>query len=61
MPVVRAGEIDINYRIAGDGRETVMLVNGLGDGLDAWAPQVDDFVDAGMSELLCQICTSLPA
>src|SRR3981081_3027563 len=48
MPVVRAGEIDINYRIAGDGTETVMLVNGLGDDLDAWAPQVDDFVDAGL-------------
>jgi pimeloyl-ACP methyl ester carboxylesterase len=48
MPVVRAGEIDINYRIAGHGTETVVLVNGLGDDLDAWAPQVDDFVDAGL-------------
>ena len=45
---VRAGAVHLHYRISGDGRETLVLVNGVGDDLEAWANQVDDFVAAGL-------------
>jgi 3-oxoadipate enol-lactonase len=45
---VRAGPADIHYQIAGDGPQTLVLINGVGDDLEAWANQVDDFVRAGL-------------
>jgi 3-oxoadipate enol-lactonase len=45
---VRAGSAEIHYRIAGDGAQTLVLVNGVGDDLDGWANQLDDFVAAGL-------------
>jgi len=40
--------VDIHYRITGDGGPTLVLINGVGDDLDGWANQVDDFVAAGL-------------
>jgi pimeloyl-ACP methyl ester carboxylesterase len=48
MPVVPGNDIEINYKIDGEGDETVLLVNGVGDDLAAWADQVTDFVAAGL-------------
>jgi len=48
MPVVHANGLDIHYRITGTGAETVLLINGVGDDLEAWAMQVDPFVAAGL-------------
>ena len=47
MPVVNANGIDINYRLEGDGPETIVLVNGLADDLETWAYQTEDFLAAG--------------
>jgi 3-oxoadipate enol-lactonase len=48
MPLVHANGLDIHYRTTGDGTETVLLVNGVGDDLDGWAKQVDPLVAAGL-------------
>ena len=48
MPVVHAHDMDIHYRLNGDGEETVMLVNGVGDDLEGWAMQIDPLVAAGL-------------
>jgi pimeloyl-ACP methyl ester carboxylesterase len=48
MPVVNANGIDIHYRISGQGTETLLLVNGVGDDLEGWAMQVLPFVAAGL-------------
>ena len=45
---VHGNGIDIHYRITGDGEHALVLVNGVGDDLDGWANQVDDFVRAGL-------------
>jgi pimeloyl-ACP methyl ester carboxylesterase len=45
---VHGNGIDIHYRIAGAGPQTLVLINGVGDDLDGWANQVDDFVRAGL-------------
>ena len=45
---VQAGSAEIHYRITGDGPQTLVLVNGVGDDLDGWANQLDDFVAAGL-------------
>ena len=45
---VRADGAEIHYRITGDGPGTLVLVNGVGDDLDGWANQVDDFVAANL-------------
>lgn len=45
---VPADGADIYYRITGDGPETLVLVNGVGDDLDGWVNQIDDFVRAGL-------------
>ena len=42
MPVARANDININYKIHGDG-EPLLLINGLADDLSSWAYQLDDF------------------
>ena len=41
MPTVLANGLDIHYRITGDGPETVLLINGVGDDLEGWAMQVE--------------------
>jgi len=46
--VVHGNGIDIHYRISGDGEQDLVLINGVGDDLDGWANQVDDFVSAGL-------------
>ena len=48
MPVIRANGIDMHYRIAGAGPETVVLVNGVGDDLEGWAMQLDPLLAAGL-------------
>jgi 3-oxoadipate enol-lactonase len=39
--------IDVNYRLEGDGAETIVLVNGLADDLETWLFQMDDLLEAG--------------
>lgn len=46
--IVTGNGIDIHYRIAGAGAETLVLINGVGDDLDGWVNQADDFVRAGL-------------
>jgi 3-oxoadipate enol-lactonase len=46
--IVRAGPAHIYYEITGDGPQTLVLINGVGDDLAGWASQVDDFVRAGL-------------
>lgn len=48
MPVIHANGLDIHYRITGDGADTIVLINGVGDDLEGWAMQVGDFVAAGL-------------
>jgi 3-oxoadipate enol-lactonase len=48
MPVVQANGIDLHYRIDGDGAETLVLINGVGDDLQGWALQIAPFVAAGL-------------
>ena len=45
---MRANGLDIHYRISGEGAETVVLVNGVGDDLEAWAMQVAPLAAAGL-------------
>lgn len=40
--------VEINYRVEGDGTDTVVLVNGIGDDLEAWLLQVPDLLGAGL-------------
>ena len=47
MPEIEANGISINYRLEGEGEETVVLVNGLADDLESWAFQMDDLLAAG--------------
>jgi 3-oxoadipate enol-lactonase len=44
----RSGEVDIHYQITGDGPETLVLVNGVGDDSGGWANQLSAFVAAGL-------------
>ncbi len=39
--------VELNYKLEGDGEETIVLVNGLADDLESWGFQVDDFLAAG--------------
>ena len=48
MPVMQADGLDIHYRIDGAGPETLVLINGVGDDLEGWAFQRDDFAAAGL-------------
>jgi 3-oxoadipate enol-lactonase len=45
---VNTTSVHIHYRINGEGPETLVLVNGVGDDLEAWANQIDDFVSADL-------------
>jgi hypothetical protein len=47
MPVARVNDIELNYKLEGDGEETIVLINGLADDLETWAFQMDDFLAAG--------------
>jgi 3-oxoadipate enol-lactonase len=47
MPVAAVGGIDINYKLEGEGDETIVLVNGLADDLETWAFQMEDLLAAG--------------
>jgi 3-oxoadipate enol-lactonase len=46
--VASADGVEINYRVEGAGDETVVLVNGIGDDLEAWLLQVPDLLSAGL-------------
>jgi 3-oxoadipate enol-lactonase len=47
MPIARVNDIELNYKLEGDGEETIVLVNGLADDLQTWAYQMQDFLAAG--------------
>jgi 3-oxoadipate enol-lactonase len=47
MPIARVNDIEINYQLEGDGEETIVLINGLADDLESWAPQIGDLLSAG--------------
>ena len=47
MPTANVNGIDINYKLEGDGEETIVLVNGLADDLETWAFQMEDLLGAG--------------
>ena len=47
MPVARVNDIELNYKLEGDGEDTIVLVNGLADDLETWVLQVDEFLAAG--------------
>jgi 3-oxoadipate enol-lactonase len=47
MPTAALDGLTINYRLEGEGSETVVLVNGLADDLETWADQVPALLKAG--------------
>ena len=47
MAIASVNGIELNYRLEGDGEETIVLINGLADDLESWALQMDDFLAAG--------------
>jgi 3-oxoadipate enol-lactonase len=47
MPAARVNDIELNYKLEGDGEETIVLVNGLADDLETWVLQMDDLLGAG--------------
>jgi 3-oxoadipate enol-lactonase len=47
MPTAALDQLNINYRIEGDGPETVVLINGLADDLETWTDQVPALLEAG--------------
>jgi 3-oxoadipate enol-lactonase len=46
--IARAGEVDLYYEVAGDGPVTLVLVNGVGDPLEGWVNQTEEFLAAGL-------------
>jgi 3-oxoadipate enol-lactonase len=51
MSTAEVNGISINYRLEGDGPETIVLVNGLADDLESWGYQTPAFVEAGFRVL----------
>jgi 3-oxoadipate enol-lactonase len=51
MSTADVNGISINYRLEGDGPETVVLVNGLADDLESWGYQTPALVEAGFRVL----------
>jgi 3-oxoadipate enol-lactonase len=51
MPTATVNGIDLNYKLEGDGEETIVLINGLADDLETWVLQMDDFLAAGFRVL----------
>jgi pimeloyl-ACP methyl ester carboxylesterase len=47
MPVARVNDIELNYKVEGDGEETIVLINGLADDHQTWVLQIDDFLAEG--------------
>jgi 3-oxoadipate enol-lactonase len=47
MAAISANGIELNYKLEGDGEETIVLINGLADDLETWVLQIDDFLAAG--------------
>src|SRR5580704_4095505 len=47
MALAAVNGIELNYRLEGDGAETIVLINGLADDLETWALQMDDILAAG--------------
>ncbi len=47
MSVARVNDIELNYKLEGEGSETLVLINGLADDLETWTLQMDDFLAAG--------------
>jgi 3-oxoadipate enol-lactonase len=47
MPTATVNGIEINYRLEGDGPETIVLINGLADDLETWVLQMEDLLGAG--------------
>jgi 3-oxoadipate enol-lactonase len=47
MPFARVNDIDLHYKLDGDGEETIVLINGLADDVETWFAQMDDFLSAG--------------
>jgi 3-oxoadipate enol-lactonase len=47
MATVTLNGIEFNYKLEGDGRETIVLINGLADDLETWVEQMPDFLAAG--------------
>jgi 3-oxoadipate enol-lactonase len=46
--IVRTGAADIHYQVTGNGPQTLVLINGVGDDLEGWANQCGDFERAGL-------------
>jgi 3-oxoadipate enol-lactonase len=46
--MTRSRGIDIHYQVAGNGPETILLVNGVGDDLMAWPNQIPDLLASGL-------------
>jgi 3-oxoadipate enol-lactonase len=47
MAVATVNGIELNYKLEGDGEETIVLINGLADDLETWVLQIDDCLAAG--------------
>jgi len=47
MPFAMVNDIDLHYRLDGQGEETIVLINGLADDVETWFAQMDDFLSAG--------------
>ncbi|HEX5188649.1 MAG TPA: alpha/beta hydrolase [Streptosporangiaceae bacterium] len=47
MPFAKVNDIDLHYKLDGDGEETIVLINGLADDVESWFAQTDDLVSAG--------------
>jgi 3-oxoadipate enol-lactonase len=47
MPTAALDGVNINYRLEGDGPETIVLVNGLADDLETWVDQMPALLDSG--------------
>ena len=42
MPMTRVNDIDVNYKLEGDGPETIVCINGLADDLQNWSSYGSD-------------------
>ena len=47
MPFAKVNDIDLHYKLDGEGEETIVLINGLADDMETWFVQMDDFLSAG--------------
>lgn len=47
MTFATIGDLEVNYRLEGDGLQTIVLINGLADDLETWADQVPALLGAG--------------